>query len=183
MIAGRRRRRTSYGRARAVIAGALLLGSASGAVADAYDLETGDYLTAEEYKKLSKDEAVEYCQRLAQEIDIQNDNAASASSMIADLDAEIAELSARLAEAKAANDLLASEVAELEGDRKEPTYLPSSGHSSSYEVVAGDYLIKIAEDARIYGDRRQWERIFRANRDKIENPNLIYPGQILVIPR
>lgn len=168
---------------RALIAGALLLGAASRARADAYDLETGDYLTAEEYKKLSKDEAIEYCQRLAQEIDIQNDNAAAASSMIADLDTEIAELGSRLAEAKAANDPLASEVAALEGGRPAGGQKDSKDLPNSYEVVAGDFLIKIAEDARIYGDRAQWGRIYRANRDKIENPNLIYPGQVLVIPR
>jgi nucleoid-associated protein YgaU len=47
-------------------------------------------------------------------------------------------------------------------------------------VVAGDSLSKIAK--RVYGDANQRRRIFDANRDRIENPDLIHPGQTLVIP-
>jgi nucleoid-associated protein YgaU len=50
----------------------------------------------------------------------------------------------------------------------------------SYTVVAGDSLSKIAK--RVYGDANQWRRIFDANRDQIENPDLIHPGQKLKIP-
>ncbi|MCK4244653.1 MAG: LysM peptidoglycan-binding domain-containing protein, partial [Candidatus Omnitrophica bacterium] len=49
-----------------------------------------------------------------------------------------------------------------------------------YVVVNGDSLWKIAES--IYGDASLWKRIFNANRDKVEDPGLIYPGQILNIP-
>jgi uncharacterized protein YidB (DUF937 family) len=51
----------------------------------------------------------------------------------------------------------------------------------SYVVVAGDSLSKISK--RLYGDARQWRRIFDANRDQIDNPDLIHPGQKLRIPR
>ncbi len=50
-----------------------------------------------------------------------------------------------------------------------------------YMVKRSDYLIKIA--TIVYGDGSQWRRIFEANRDKIRNPNLIFPGQTLTIPR
>ena len=50
----------------------------------------------------------------------------------------------------------------------------------TYTVVAGDSLSKIAK--RFYGDANQWRRIFEANRDKIQNPDLIHPGQVLNIP-
>jgi cell division septation protein DedD len=33
-----------------------------------------------------------------------------------------------------------------------------------------------------YGDGNKWPTIYNANRDKIHNPNLIYPGQVLTIP-
>jgi len=49
-----------------------------------------------------------------------------------------------------------------------------------YTVVAGDSLSKIAK--RVYGDANQWRRIFEANRDQIENPDLIRVGQKLKIP-
>ena len=50
-----------------------------------------------------------------------------------------------------------------------------------YEVEGGDSLVKIARAA--YGDARQWQKIYYANRDFIgPNPNLIRPRTILKIP-
>lgn len=163
---------------RAVLALSLVLAAAGGAFAQSYDLQAGDYLTEEEYKKLSKDEALAYCQKLTQEIDIQNDNAAAANSQMGDIDAEIAALRAQLAEARAANEPLASRVSELEARLKELTDLPRS-----YTVVRGDWLIKISGKPRIYNDRTAWRRIYNANKDKIKDPDLIYPDQIFLIPR
>ena len=51
---------------------------------------------------------------------------------------------------------------------------------TSYTVVAGDSLSKIAK--REYGDANAWHRIYEANRDIIKDPDLIHPGQTLVIP-
>jgi nucleoid-associated protein YgaU len=50
----------------------------------------------------------------------------------------------------------------------------------SYTVVAGDSLSKIAK--REYGDADKWRAIFEANRDKIKDPDRIYPGQVLTLP-
>lgn len=51
----------------------------------------------------------------------------------------------------------------------------------TYTVVKGDSLWKIAKTA--YGDGNQWRKIYDANKDVVgKNPNLIYPGQKLVIP-
>jgi nucleoid-associated protein YgaU len=50
----------------------------------------------------------------------------------------------------------------------------------TYTVVKGDSLSKIAK--RFYGDAQQWKKIFEANRDQIENPDLIHPGQTFRIP-
>ena len=50
----------------------------------------------------------------------------------------------------------------------------------TYTVAKGDTLSKIAK--KFYGDSKQWRRIFEANKDTIENPDLIYPGQVLKIP-
>ncbi|MBC5786739.1 MULTISPECIES: LysM peptidoglycan-binding domain-containing protein [Clostridiaceae] len=57
---------------------------------------------------------------------------------------------------------------------------PSSGGAQSYTVVKGDCLWNIAK--RFYGNGSLYPKIYNANRDKIQNPNLIYPGQVLVIP-
>ena len=50
----------------------------------------------------------------------------------------------------------------------------------TYTVIAGDSLSKIAR--REYGDAQKWRQIFDANRDKIKDPDLIHPGQVLTIP-
>lgn len=46
-----------------------------------------------------------------------------------------------------------------------------------------DCLWNIAKKKGIYNDPWKWKRIYMANRDKIKNPDLIYPKQILKIPR
>ena len=56
----------------------------------------------------------------------------------------------------------------------------SSTSSKTYVVVSGDSLSKIAQ--REYGDGNDWNRIYEANRDKLKDPDKIFPGQKLVIP-
>jgi nucleoid-associated protein YgaU len=58
---------------------------------------------------------------------------------------------------------------------------PTAASNRTYTVVAGDSLSKIAK--REYGDASKWHRIFEANRDKIQNPDLIHPGQVLNLPQ
>jgi nucleoid-associated protein YgaU len=50
----------------------------------------------------------------------------------------------------------------------------------TYTVEKGDSLSKIAK--RVYGDAQQWRKIHEANRDIIENPDLIHPGPVLKLP-
>ena len=53
----------------------------------------------------------------------------------------------------------------------------------SYTVKKGDTLWGISAKDYIYGDPWQWPLIYKANRDKIKNPHLIFPKQVLKIPR
>ena len=50
----------------------------------------------------------------------------------------------------------------------------------NYTVKRGDCLWNIAK--RFYGNGAKYTNIYNANRSKIRNPNLIYPGQVLWIP-
>jgi nucleoid-associated protein YgaU len=50
----------------------------------------------------------------------------------------------------------------------------------TYTVAGGDTLWAIAE--RHYGDGSQYTRIFEANRDQLDNPDVIQPGLVLRIP-
>ena len=52
--------------------------------------------------------------------------------------------------------------------------------SSEYTIKSGDSLSKIAK--QFYGNANEWQKIYNANRDKIKDPNLIYPGQKIIIP-
>lgn len=69
--------------------------------------------------------------------------------------------------------------------------------STPYKVevakVAGEYVVRLIPERRdclwriaeydfIYGNPWQWRKIYDANRDIIDDPDLIYPGQKLVIP-
>ena len=49
----------------------------------------------------------------------------------------------------------------------------------TYTVQAGDNLSKIA--ASFYG-KQDWKRIYDANRDQLDDPDKISPGQVLKIP-
>jgi nucleoid-associated protein YgaU len=53
--------------------------------------------------------------------------------------------------------------------------------ATKYTVRQGDTLSAIAK--REYGDAGAWRRIYEANRDQIDNPDLIHPGQELTIPK
>lgn len=50
----------------------------------------------------------------------------------------------------------------------------------TYTVKAGDTLSKIAKEH--LGDANAYMKIFNANRDKLSNPDLIKPGQVLTLP-
>lgn len=57
---------------------------------------------------------------------------------------------------------------------------PPKPANQTYTVVRGDCLWNIAK--KYYGNGSKYTVIYNANRDKIKNPNLIYPGQVLTIP-
>jgi nucleoid-associated protein YgaU len=52
--------------------------------------------------------------------------------------------------------------------------------AKTYTVKAGDTLSKIAKEH--LGDANAYTRIFEANRDQLNDPNLIKPGQVLKLP-
>jgi nucleoid-associated protein YgaU len=80
-------------------------------------------------------------------------------------------------------------------DEKKPDFSNVIGGSSStasspanappaapriYVVQKGDTLSKIAK--QFYGNTADWRLIYEANRDRIEDPDLIQPGWKLEIP-
>jgi len=56
----------------------------------------------------------------------------------------------------------------------------ASAASTTYTVKSGDTLSKIAK--LLLGDANAYMDIFNANRDQLNDPNAIKPGQVLKIP-
>lgn len=50
----------------------------------------------------------------------------------------------------------------------------------SYTVEKGDTLSRISK--QFYGKAGKWNAIFEANRDQLDDPDKIQPGQVLKIP-
>lgn len=61
-----------------------------------------------------------------------------------------------------------------------PRETSSAPSAKTYTVKSGDCLWNIAK--KYYGNGARYSDIYNANKDKISNPNLIYPGQVLMIP-
>ena len=68
----------------------------------------------------------------------------------------------------------------FENEMAQQAQLHAETEQMTYTVRPGDTLSDIAK--RLYGKSRRWTRIYRANQDRIDDPNLIFPGQVLIIP-
>lgn len=66
---------------------------------------------------------------------------------------------------------VAEAEAEPEATEPEPKF---------YTIQKGDSLSKIAKNE--YGDGGKWRELYNANREIIDNPDLIHPGQRIRIP-
>jgi nucleoid-associated protein YgaU len=49
-----------------------------------------------------------------------------------------------------------------------------------YVIKPGDSLSKIAK--QVYGNAADWQKIYQANRSTIKDPDLIHPGQKIILP-
>ncbi len=89
--------------------------------------------------------------------------------------------------------LNARELARLEAERKEVEEKIEGKDSADGEgpevktytvkkTRPAESLWRISKKKEIYGKGSKWTKIYDANRDKIKDPDLIYPGQELVIP-
>ncbi|MBD3671172.1 MAG: LysM peptidoglycan-binding domain-containing protein [Gammaproteobacteria bacterium] len=66
---------------------------------------------------------------------------------------------------------------------EETTTMDVAPSSDTYLVVRGDSLWTISGKPDIYNNPYHWPLIYKANRDKIDDADLIYPGQELTIER
>jgi len=71
----------------------------------------------------------------------------------------------------------------MQASSEESNSTDAAATNDSYEVVGGDNLWNISGKNEIYSDPYQWPLIYKANRDKINDADLIYSGQVLEIDR
>lgn len=73
------------------------------------------------------------------------------------------------------------EKAKVPPEAQAPQALESMNTTQYYIIQQGDTLSKIAQ--RFYGNAARYGEIFEANREVIRNPNQIFPGQKIRIPK
>jgi nucleoid-associated protein YgaU len=61
--------------------------------------------------------------------------------------------------------------------------IPRDVGPNEHLVVKGEFLSKISGLSNVYGSPFQWQKLYEANKDVITDPNIIYPYQVLTIPR
>jgi parvulin-like peptidyl-prolyl isomerase/nucleoid-associated protein YgaU len=135
---------------------------AAEAPADVSD-EEGDDETPEGAEPTSQDapETLEAAETLAFELTAQLRDLANRTDLSAEQQAELEALQNRLSDVQ-------QQVASL------------TGASSTYTVQPGDTLSTIASS--YYGTSANWEAILEANSYLIDDPDLIFPGFVLLMP-
>jgi hypothetical protein len=58
-----------------------------------------------------------------------------------------------------------------------------AAQSERYAVQRGDTLWGISAQEAVYNNSLMWPMIYKANQDQIQDPDLIFPKQIFIIPR
>lgn len=76
--------------------------------------------------------------------------------------------------------LCAGNVGSVERVDDQLTVAQQSPQAQFYTVKSGDTLSKISKE--FYGDAKQYDKIFEANKPMLSDPDKIYPGQSLRIP-
>jgi hypothetical protein len=142
------------------------------------DVSAGEYYSQEEYELLSRKEKERYCTNLDQELnklrgqsEERETELRTTRKQIESLRNQIKPIEQQLLRIDSDIRTLTSQIAELEA-------LPKQ-----WNIQSGECLWIIAGYEDIYSDPVKWPRIYRANTDKILDPEWIYPDTVLVIPR
>jgi nucleoid-associated protein YgaU len=128
------------------------------------------------------------------EVILQSEEASRLAKVLTDSLPETEVLLAQARDRSAAEES-ENETENTEEESSEETKTPSRSSEKQESKKSGwktykvryipenrDCLWKIAGYKFIYNNPRLWPRIYRANKSKIKNPDLIYPGQVFKIP-
>jgi nucleoid-associated protein YgaU len=151
------------------------------------DASLGDYYTKDEYEKLSDEQREEYCTELANQRDLFLEQIAEAEEALQAHRLGDEPRRRELDSLRVAADQLEIRLAEARSGAEVPGSGTKDGGTKdgegAYTVRSGDSLWRIASRGEVYGQGTRWRRLYEANRDRIRNPDRIYPGQEIQIPR
>ncbi|HZI88978.1 MAG TPA: LysM peptidoglycan-binding domain-containing protein [Candidatus Polarisedimenticolia bacterium] len=139
------------------------------------DASLGDYYTEKEFKKLSPEQRDEYCAELARQDSLYK-------SELMGLRDELDQSQARSQRLRAEGDSLFALGTALEKGGPRPADHVIAGFGT-HVVRRGESLWSISSGRTVFGRGERWRDLYAANRSRIKNPDLIYPGQELSIPR
>ncbi len=142
------------------------------------DVTAGEYYSQEEYEQLSNKEKRSYCAALSSELEKLQGDADSKQNELTTTRQQIESLRNQIAPIERELLRIESDIRSLNNQLAELEALPKA-----WIIQPGECLWVIAGYEDIYSDPVKWPRIFRANTDKIDDPEWIYPDTVLVIPR
>lgn len=150
------------------------------------DASLGDYYSEKEFQKLSREQRDDYCNELALQDSLYRDEIREAQASLAEAEARRASLGIEVDSLLAAAERREQNMRNLLASRGGP--IPDEGPrgddgKSRWNVRRGDSLWRISSREDVYGDGAQWRRIYESNRGAVRDPDLIFPGQELSIPR
>jgi hypothetical protein len=142
------------------------------------DISEGEYYEDEEYQKLSKKDREIYCEKLAEELGVLEDRSETALNELNHNKEEIKRLTTELRDAEREYANLSAQVDELSKQLQALVALPKS-----WVLEYGECLWIVAGYEDIYGDPIKWPRLWRGNRELIEDPDWVLAGWEIAVPR
>jgi nucleoid-associated protein YgaU len=139
------------------------------------DASLGDYYTGKEFKKLSREQRLDYCAELARQDSLYK------SEMLG-LNEQMDQSRSHSRRLRAEGDSLFALGTALEKQAPAPGRR-STNQPARHVVRRGESLWAISAQSGVYGRGARWRALYEANRARIQNPDLIHPGQELSIPR
>jgi nucleoid-associated protein YgaU len=135
------------------------------------DASLGDYYSDKEFKKLSKEQRAEYCAELARQDSLYKEE-------LLGLKEDLDHTRARSLRLREEGDSLFAV-----GTALEARAAAGGGAPAVHVVRRGESLWAISASPDVLGKGSRWRALYELNRARIKNPDLIYPGQELSIPR
>jgi len=134
--------------------------------------ETGQFLTVEQQRRLSREQVETYCRMLDDYLTALRADVDLAKRVDDSLNVALDSLNDAQSQANREARVLERELREMKQGRQAAT---------TYVTQGGDTLMKLS--GLFYGTAADWRKIYEANRDKIEDPGVeLKAGITLTIP-